>query len=142
MPRLTGSINEELSSLIAALWYAARYIEKMNTNELYTIKNCVLRLDKIARLLHNYDTASCNTGLTPRQEKRVVNLENEAGAISKHFGFQFYHQGDPRGWPLYLVAGDEKDISTQYHNGVGFGGNGAQEVDKFYAVRLKGKEAA
>lgn len=65
-------------------------------------KDGAIRLQAIARSLHRLDEASCNYGLTPRQEKREENLEREAMKIAEDKGWHLYRQGDPRGWPLYV----------------------------------------
>ena len=70
-----------------------------------------LQLQKISRQLHTLDEASCNWGLTPRQEKREENLEAKAELIAGEHGLKAYHQGDPRGWSLYLLKPEETDYS-------------------------------
>jgi len=74
---------------------------------------CNLR--KLANQLHHLDEASCNYGLTDRQEKREEKLEKIANDFAKKIGFLAYHQGDPRGCSLYLVT---KDMGNDYSKGV------------------------
>jgi hypothetical protein len=56
---------------------------------------------------------SCN-GFEPNTEegyeahkKRIASLERKAEAIAAKYGRTAYHQGDPRGWSLYLVSPDD-----------------------------------
>ena len=67
-----------------------------------------IELQKIARSLHNLDTAFCNGDLTKRQEKRMAKLEKEAEELAKLIGLTIYRQGDPRGCPLYLCEKETK----------------------------------
>jgi len=76
-----------------------------------------MRLQQIARSLHKLDEASCNYGLTPRQEKRHANLEKEAQQIAQGYGFNAFHQSDPRGWSLYLLTPDI-DPQADYTRGI------------------------
>lgn len=72
----------------------------------------------IARALHRLDEASCNYGLSARQETRISNLEKQAAEIAAAFGGAAYHQGDPRGAALYfLPAGIDEG---HYTNGIAF----------------------
>jgi hypothetical protein len=70
-----------------------------------------LRLQDISRFLHHLDEAECNYGLTHRQESRQITLENEATKICKAHNLVAYHQGDPRGWSLYIVKTNLDDYS-------------------------------
>ena len=79
----------------------------------------VARLQEIAGSLHRLDEASCNYGLTERQERNETRLEAEAAAIAKSVrGLRVYRQGDPRGWPLYIYR--LRDL-TAYSRRVGNG---------------------
>jgi hypothetical protein len=81
------------------------------------------RLQKIAVALHNLDVASCNYGLSERQEKREEKLEKEVEVLAQTLGLHAYHQSDPRGWPLYLVE-DLTNVANTYDEGLGiYGGN-------------------
>ncbi len=71
-------------------------------------KDGAIRLQAIARSLHRLNEASCNYGLTPRQEKHEETLEREAAEIAaKVEGWHVYRQGDPRGWPLYIWSDED-----------------------------------
>jgi hypothetical protein len=70
-----------------------------------------LRLQDISRFLHHLDEASCNYGLTPRQESREATLEKEADTICTGHKLRAYHQGDPRGWSLYIIKTNQEDYS-------------------------------
>ncbi len=74
-------------------------------------------LQRISHRLHQLDENSCNYGLTQRQEKRVDRLERQAQEIAEQYGRAAYHQGDPRGWSLYLVI-TGLDIESQYDQGL------------------------
>ena len=80
-----------------------------------------MQLQAISRALHRLDEASCNYGLTPRQEKREENLEQKAMAIAREYGSIAYHQSDPRGWSLYLVKPEQLggySIDAVYDRGI------------------------
>ena len=82
--------------------------------KLYTIFHNHTKLQKLAKAIHNLDVIECNYGKTPRQERRLENLLKQAEQIAQDFNLHAYHQGDPRGCPLYLV---ENLQDTQYTNG-------------------------
>ena len=80
-----------------------------------------LRLQAISRSLHRLAEASCNYGLTERQDKREDRLVEEATAIAHRYGLLAYHQGDPRGWNLYMVHPDQLggyEIGAVYNRGI------------------------
>lgn len=62
-----------------------------------------IALHTISRKLHHLDEAACNYGLTPGQEKRLEALDAQAAAIGQKYSLVTRHQGDPRGWSLYLA---------------------------------------
>lgn len=66
-------------------------------------------LQKISRSLHRLDEYSCNVGYEEdsRQAKREARLEKVGGEIAKEYGLLFYHQGDPRGWSVYVVKPEQ-----------------------------------
>lgn len=79
------------------------------------------QLLKIAKSLHRLDEASCNYGLTPRQESAVNKLEtraNEIVAMIAKFtgmpGLCTFHQSDPRGASLYVCKPEE--ANQRYYN--------------------------
>lgn len=74
-------------------------------------------LQMIAHRLHSLDENACNYGLTPQQEKRVTRLEAQAQTIANEYHLNAYHQGDPRGWSLYLVDNEHTNQSG-YDNGI------------------------
>lgn len=84
-------------------------------------------LFKIAKALHALDEHDCNHGLTPSQETREAKLEAQAQEIAGQLGKGViaYRQGDPRGWPLYIIfPGDipkREGMAAHncYSNGVG-----------------------
>lgn len=91
----------------------------MTKNEFDLVRAFVYRfkeLQKIAVSLHRLDINQCNYGLTPRQEKRMENLEKKANDIAKGFNLKAYHQDDPRGGTLYLI--DDTMNQSNYHNGI------------------------
>lgn len=59
-------------------------------------------LMNLARAFHRLDEAACNYGLTPRQEKRVERMEERLTVISQQLGIAIDHNGDPRGFSVYL----------------------------------------
>ena len=70
-------------------------------------------LQRISHRLHQLDITACNYGLTDIQEKRVATLEKQAETIAHKYNLSGYHQGDPRGWSLYLIrpgTGDNYDL--------------------------------
>jgi len=82
----------------------------------------VVRLYAISRRLHRLDEAACNYGLNARQEAAVERLEAEAEEIAKQYGATAYHQGDPRGWSLYVVWPEDLggyELAAAYNCGVG-----------------------
>jgi len=89
----------------------------MTIAQLQKAYDCFKQLQIIAHRLHKQDKNACNYGLTPRQEKMVKKLENDAENWAQRLGFHAYHQGDPRGATLYLVEKLEV-ANTNYHNGV------------------------
>lgn len=74
-------------------------------------------LQRISHRLHQLDEVSCNYGLTEQQEKRVYRLKRQAQEIAEKHNLNAYHQGDPRGWSLYLVPSDMKDLHANYDKG-------------------------
>lgn len=78
--------------------------------------NCYKELKRISHSLSRLDVNACNYGLTPRQEKRVEKLEKRAEEIAKSIGLKSYHQGDPRGLSLYIIAKDMNN--TNYNRGI------------------------
>jgi hypothetical protein len=94
----------------------------MTQNKLNEL-NKAIRLNRellpIAKALHRLDEYSCNYGLTERQEKRVIYLENKANNIAKEwFNLRAYHQSDPRGASLYLVKTLKEVRNGNYMNGI------------------------
>ena len=77
-------------------------------------------LQKISRQICHQDENACNYGLTKRQETRTENLERKAQEIAERLGFNFYHQGDPRGLTGWLLPPDiqEKDGFVDYLSGI------------------------
>ena len=78
-------------------------------------KGDVILFRKIAHRLHSLDVASCNWGLTERQEKRVTRLEERANTTALMYGLIAYHQPDPRGWSLYLLDKSEQHPEANYY---------------------------
>jgi hypothetical protein len=68
-------------------------------------------LQSISRRLNRKDEDACNRPMDDAQqaahESRVASLERKAEAIAAKYGRVAYHQGDPRGWSLYLVSPDD-----------------------------------
>jgi len=78
-------------------------------------------LQRISRALHKLDETACNWGLTHLQERREERLEQKAQEIAQRYGRTAYHQSDPRGWSLYVVAEAElrgQDIHAAYNYGL------------------------
>jgi len=73
----------------------------------YELRNIVCKL-------HRLDENACNFGLTSSQEKNESKLEERAKEIASNLGMAIYHQGDPRGWPLYLVPDDNENHEVDY----------------------------
>jgi hypothetical protein len=64
-------------------------------------------LCSLARALHRLNEVSCNCGLTPRQEKRMQNLEDKVRSILARAGMALNHfNGDPRGYAVYIDLPD------------------------------------
>src|SRR5579885_888890 len=60
-----------------------------------------------ARALHRLNEASCNYGLTPRQEKRMQSLEERIRTVLTRAGLSLNHfNGDPRGYAVYIDLPD------------------------------------
>ena len=96
-----------------------RTIRERNLLEIGQVTQCVdiydaIILQRISHRLHQLDENACNYGLTPRQEKRVERLEEQAQAIAQKFHLTAYHQSDPRGWSLYLTPPN----TSQYTDGL------------------------
>jgi hypothetical protein len=70
-----------------------------------------LELQRISHSLHTLDENECNYGLTHRQETRQTNLEKKANEIAISHKLNAYHQGDPRGWSLYIIHTGEEDYT-------------------------------
>ena len=77
-----------------------------------------LILQRISHRLHQLDEHACNWGLSERQEKRADRLGEQAQEIAKKYGFNAYHQSDPRGWSLYLVSPQLVPIDAHYPEGL------------------------
>jgi hypothetical protein len=61
----------------------------------------------LARALHRLNEASCNDGLTPRQEKRMQSLEDKVRTVLGRAGLLLNHfNGDPRGYAVYVDLPD------------------------------------
>jgi len=89
----------------------------MNITELRQAWEILQRLEKIAYQLHHQDENACNFGLTPRQQTKVKNLEEDAEILAQELGLHAYHQGDPRGATLYLIESLEK-AEINYYSGL------------------------
>jgi hypothetical protein len=64
-------------------------------------------LCSLARALHRLNAVSSNCGLTPRQEKRMQNLEDKVRSILVRAGMALNHfNGDPRGYAVYIDLPD------------------------------------
>lgn len=74
-------------------------------------------LQRISHRLHQLDENACNYELTHRQETRLERLERGAERIANRYNLVAHHQGDPRGWSLYLVSPD-LNIDSQYDQGL------------------------
>lgn len=71
-----------------------------------------VRLQALARSLHRLDENDANgyqdwrgdwdEAATLRAEKRGEAIERQLAELVAPFGFNVYHQGDCRGWPVYL----------------------------------------
>ena len=92
--------------------------EEAHIRELRKVKTAFEKLAKIRDQLHRLDETSCNFGLTERQEKREAKLEKEAHEIAESLKLQSYHQGDPRGWSLYLLDRNDKEPELSYYHGL------------------------
>lgn len=91
-------------------------LARMTLRDVGGIAKTIDALRKISGQLHHQDENACNYGLSPRQEKRVANLEAQAETLAQSLGYHAYHQSDPRGASLYLI--DETMNDTNYHNGL------------------------
>jgi hypothetical protein len=64
-------------------------------------------LCSLARALHRLNEVSCNSGLTPRQEKRMQSLEDKVRTVLGRAGLILNHfNGDPRGCAVYIDLPD------------------------------------
>lgn len=99
--------------------YTKNEVRQMNFSELCEIVHWdeALELQKISRALHHLDEVACMTELTQRQLKRLENLEKRAQAIAEKYGKVAYHQGDPRGWSLYVCNPSDK-LARDYSRGI------------------------
>lgn len=88
-------------------------------------------IQRISRSLHTLDERQCNgfsnwrgdwdEEAEKKAEKREARLEAKGQEIAKRYGRLFYHQGDPRGWSVYLVKPEELrgyDIDAAYNHGL------------------------
>src|SRR6266446_10593650 len=64
-------------------------------------------LCSLARALHRLNEASCNYGLTPRQEKRMQILEDSVRTVLEREGLPLNHfNSDLRGYAVYVDLPD------------------------------------
>lgn len=72
------------------------------------------RLHKAARVLHRLDERACNgytdwqgkhdAGAEEKADKREERIKKEIATLLASHNLIAYFQGDPRGWPLYLLT--------------------------------------
>ena len=70
------------------------------------------KVPEIRRLACEYgrlQEASCNYGLTSRQEARERNIEARLAVLGSEFGISFHVSGDPRGATVYITETNDKD---------------------------------
>ncbi len=91
-------------------------MKKVTASELNYILYRVSQLRKISNSLQHLAEASCNYGLTKRQETRERNLLQKGKELAQELGYEFYHQGDPRGCQVYLL--DHGTPHNSYNHGV------------------------
>jgi len=61
------------------------------------------KLCSIARALHRLDELECNRELTAHEDMRAKRLIAEAQAIiTESYGLKMEHNGDPRGYAIYI----------------------------------------
>lgn len=105
----------------AALEFGMAFRERFGR----TAYDTALRLLAISHRLHMLDEHACNYGRTEAQQKRTARLKQEAQELIEDIkpGSIAYHQGDPRGWSLYLLAPEDvkkdSDIRAYYNQGLG-----------------------
>ena len=84
-------------------------------------------LQKIARILHRLDEAHCNgysntdwgRNREALDEKKEERMEKQGKAIADKYELNFFRQGDPRGWPVYLLdAETAKKADSLYDRGL------------------------
>lgn len=56
----------------------------------------------IARALHTLAEVACNEGMTPAQQTRDDKLQLRASQLCARRGLTCRHNGDPRGFALYI----------------------------------------
>lgn len=64
-----------------------------------------MKFDRVWSLSRSYarlQEAECNYGLTPRQESRQKNIEQEISGICEELGFRVRFDGDPRGYTVRI----------------------------------------
>ena len=65
---------------------------------------------------HPHDSNKIHKTRLPDREKGAL---KRVAAICKRLGLHFYHQTDPRGWPLYI---DKEPLpDNNYNRGIGIG---------------------
>jgi hypothetical protein len=78
---------------------------KLQPYELRAISLALKSLESISKRLNRLDCASCNGDIEEnlyfKKSERLVNKANE---LAEALGFVAYHQSDPRGASLYLLA--------------------------------------
>jgi hypothetical protein len=78
---------------------------KLQPYELRAISLALKSLESISKRLNRLDCANCNGEITEELwDKKTYRLIEKANKIAEAFEMFAYHQSDPRGVSLYLLA--------------------------------------
>ena len=91
-----------------------------------------MTVQKLARRLHRIDENDCNgyqdwkgnwdKAAEEKADRESERIEKRLSEMAQKYGFLFYHQSDPRGWPVYFVKPEslgEYTIDAVYDRGPG-----------------------
>jgi hypothetical protein len=95
----------------------------MTNKEFESLKRCVLVVTTattpaVKELGRLYERA-CERDWTPRETKRVKQLEDELSALAAEVECKAYFHRDPRGWPVWLFPAEWDDEFIAAHRDLG-----------------------
>lgn len=101
-----------------ALQLAAILASRRPDLSAYQVAGDAAEIYRLAQSQARLALASCNYGLSERQEKRQETIAKEIGAVAEFYKLTAQCFGDPRG---YTVKLNGKDIRSNSFGGDGFG---------------------